>query len=249
MALVRVLDMEATGLHPGAQVCEVGHYDIDVTTRTIVSGRSYLCGVDSMPPDTRAIHHIRLEDLQGLPPYDRWCVYEEAARAGVVAFAAHSCDFEERFILGSIPMVCTYKAALRVWPDAPGHSVFALLYWLEDQGKVTYDRKLAFPPHRAGPDAYATAVLLQAIYEAGHDGKDLKRWTCEPRLLPRCPIGNWRGHRWEECDRGFLNWILGKRGTDMDPDIIWNAERELDRRHDEWLARNQLQEQQQRTLV
>lgn len=234
MALVRVIDFEATGLHPGAQVVEVGQADLNVATRRIGGLKSYLCRVESMPPDTRAIHHIRAEETAGLPPYDRWCLYEEAARDGVVAFAAHTANFEERFILGNIPLVCTYKAALRVWPDAPSHSVFGLLYWLEDQGLATYDRALAMPPHRAGPDAYATAVLLAAIYAAGHEGRDLIKWTMEPRVLPRIPIGNWRGKRWDECDRGFLQWIIGKRYSDMDPDIIWNAERELDRRDEEW---------------
>lgn len=230
MAIVRVIDMEATGLQRDAKICEVGHYDLDTETMTIGNGKTYLCRVDSMPPDTRAVHHIRAADTAAWPPYDRWCVYEEAARAGVAAFAAHTCDFEERFMLGSIPIVCTYKAALRVWPEAPAHGVFALLYWLEDQGLVSYDRVLAHPPHRAAPDAYATAHLLRRIYELGFTGKDLRQWTCEPRMLPRCPIGSWRGHPWADCDWGFLQWISNKRGTDMDPDIIWNAEREMDRR-------------------
>lgn len=244
MALIRIIDFEATGLHHDALVCEMAHCDLDTETGAINDGVDSLCRVDSMPPDTRAVHHIRAEDTWGFPPYDRWIVYEEAARAGVFCFAAHSCDFEERFLLGSIPTVCTYKAALRAFPEAPAHGVFSLLYWLEDAGLVTYDRVRAHPPHRAAPDAYATAVLLRAILAAGHTGKDLFQWTREPRLLPRCPIGNWRGHPWAECDGGFLRWILGKRGTDMDADIIWNAQRELDRRHEEWTARNQ-----ERTLV
>lgn len=147
MPLIRVLDFEATGLQPDAKVIEVGHYDLDPVAGTISNGTGYLCRVDHVPPDSRAIHHIRAEELRGLPPYDRWIVYEEAARAGVDAFAAHSADFEERYILGSIPLVCTHKAALRVWPNAPAHGVFSLLYWLEDQGLVTYDRALAYPPH------------------------------------------------------------------------------------------------------
>lgn len=242
--LVRVIDFEATGLHEGAQVVEVGQCDFDVTTRTVGLPNGYLCRVASMPPDTRAVHHIRAEDTLGFPPYDRRCLYEEAVRAGVVAFAAHTADFEARFIVGSIPLVCTYKAALRVWPDAPSHSVFGLLYWLEDQGLVTYDRQLAMPPHRATPDAYATAVLLQALYGTGVEGKDLIRFTMEPRHLPRVPIGNWRGHRWDEADQGFLRWIVGKAGTDMDPDIIWNAERELERRNEEWRRQQEAARQQ-----
>ncbi|MFL6864077.1 MAG: hypothetical protein ACJ8DZ_13870 [Allosphingosinicella sp.] len=232
--VIRVLDFEATGLHDGAEVCEVGYVDFTPRTHEISTGATYLCRVDSMPPDTRAVHHIRLEELVGLPPYDRWCLYEDAARAGIYAFAAHTCSFEERFILGPIPMFCTHKAALRVWPEAPAHGVFALLYWLEDAGLVSYDRARAFPPHRALPDAYATAVLLSAMFAAGMTGNDLRQWTAEPRVLPRVPIGNWRGRRWDEPDLGFLNWIIGKRYSDMDPDIIWNAEREVERRAEEW---------------
>jgi exodeoxyribonuclease X len=231
--VVRVIDFEATGLGPDALICEVGHCDLDPVTREISRPVNYLCRVPEMPPETRAVHHIRAEETHRSPPYDRRVVYEEAMRAGVVAFAAHTCSFEERFMLGSLPIVCTHKAALRVWPDAPGHGVFALLYWLEDQGLVTYDRARAYPPHRALPDSYATAVVLSAIYEAGHTGKDLIKWTMEPRLLPRVPIGNWRGQPWANPDDGFLRWIIGKRGSDMDPDIIWNAERELDRRQEE----------------
>lgn len=238
MGAIRVIDFEATGLQLDAKIVEVGHIDFDPVTRAIGEGRSWLCGVDSIPPDTRAVHHIRAEETRGLPPYDRWCLYEEAARAGIVAFAAHTADFEARFILGSIPLVCTYKAALRAWPDAPAHGVFALLYWLEDMGAVQYDRSRAYPPHRALPDAYATAILLRALYAAGYTGRDLIRWTMEPRLLPRIPIGNWRGRRWDEADYGFLRWIVGKEGTDMDPDIIWNARREMDRRQDEERAHN-----------
>lgn len=227
--IVRVLDFEATGLERECRVVEVGHCDFDPISRAIGRPESYLCGgIDRMPPETRAIHHIRLEELAGLPRYDRWCLYEHAARAGVAAFAAHTADFEAMHILGSIPLICTHKAALRVWPDAPSHSVFGLLYWLEDQGLVQYDRQLAHPPHRAGPDAYATAILLRAIYEAGHQGRDLMAWTREPALLPRCPLGDWRGYRWAEIETSFLEWIVRK--IHDREDVRFCAIRELDRR-------------------
>src|SRR5205085_67101 len=79
-------------------------------------------------------------------------------------------EYEERFILGSLPMFCTYKAAMRLWPDAPGkHGVMQLLYWLEDGGRLgpAFDRQRAYPPHRAGPDSYATAWLLKSMLDDG----------------------------------------------------------------------------------
>jgi len=225
--IIRVVDFEATGLEIGAAVVEVGFTDLNAATREIGQTSATLCRVAQMPPATRAIHHIRAEDTASFPPYDRRCLYEDAVRAGVYAWAAHSAQFEERYLIGSLPTFCTNKAALRLWPDAPGHSVFALLYWLEDQGRVTFDQARAHPPHRAGPDSYATAVLLKAMLDEGLTGRTLREWSAEPRIFPTCPIGDWRGRPWADCDWGFLQWILRKID---DPEIRFNAALELERR-------------------
>lgn len=226
--MIRVVDFEATGLGTDAQIVEVGFTDLNAATREIGATQSFLCRVAAMPPEVRAVHHIRAEETWAFPPYDRRCLFEEAARAGVYAWAAHNASFEERFIAGSLPMFCTYKAALRHWPDAPGHGVFALLYWLEDQGRVTLDLARAYPPHRAGPDSYASAVLLKALLDDGVSGRTLREWSAEPRILPRCPIGKYRDRPWAECDWGFLDWIL--RTIQDDPDLRFNASLEMERR-------------------
>lgn len=228
--IIRVWDLECTGLADDALVCEVGWTDLNATTREVGTTTSYLCRVPSMPPDTRAIHHIRAEDTWDLPPYDRRCVYEQAMRDGVYAWAAHSAEHEAKYMLGSLPMYCTNKAALRLWPDAPGHGVFALLYWLEDASKIEVDRARIYPQHRAGPDSYATALLLKAMLEEGVTGRTLKAWTEEPRIFPRCPIGKYRGRPWAECDWGFLDWIL--RTIFDNPDLRFNASLEMERRRD-----------------
>tara|TARA_R100000656_G_scaffold7188_1_gene8524 strand:+ start:7588 stop:8313 length:726 start_codon:yes stop_codon:yes gene_type:complete len=225
--IIRIVDFEATGLEPDALVVEVGTTDLNAATREIGETRATLCRVPAMPPEVRAIHHIRASETADFPPYDRRVLYEEAARAGVYAWAAHNASFEERYLIGPLPVFCTNKAALRLWPEAPAHGVFALLYWLEEQGRVTFDQARAHPPHRAGPDSYATAVLLKTILDEGVTGRTLLEWTCEPRMLPRCPIGDWRGRPWAEVDWGFLDWILRKID---DPDIRFNASLEIERR-------------------
>lgn len=228
MALLRVIDFETTGMTSADQVIEVGYCDFEPATQTIVGGDSYLCGAELIPPETRAVHHIRAEQVRGLPRFNRALMVEYAARAGVDAFVAHMADFEAQWLTGSIPLVCSYKAALRIWPEAPSHSNFGLLYWLEDKGLVSYEAERAQPSHRALPDAYAAATILGAIYRAGYSGKDLMRWTREPALLPRCPIGEHRGKPWAEVPQGFLDWM--RRQRDMEADLKWNAEQELDRR-------------------
>lgn len=56
----------------------------------------------------------------------------------------------------------------------------------------------------------------------------LPRWTKEPRLLPTCPLGKFRGVPWSEVEAGFLGWML--RQPTMEEDLKWNAQREITRR-------------------
>lgn len=224
-AIIRVIDFETTGMEPpAAEVCEVGFCDLRVQGKVIEPPGAYLCGVEVMPPEVRAVHHISLADCRSAPRFDA----TRLRPASVGFLAAHNAAFETKFFTPDVPMICTYKAALRVWPDAPKHSNGVLRYWLEDQGKIELLEDWAQPAHRAGPDAYVTAHVLWALLNAGATGRDLVAWTKEPALLPRCPLGKFRGQPWAAVDGGFLVWML--RQPDMEADLKWNAKRELTRR-------------------
>lgn len=224
MTIIRVIDFETTGTEPPAQVCEVGICDFNVESCAIDAPKSWLCGVASMPPEVRAVHHISLAECEGMRPFD----IGMAISPDIAAIAAHNAEFETKFFASPVPVICTYKAALRVWPDAPSHSNGALRYWLEDQGLIAPDHALTQPAHRAGPDAYVTAHILLALFNAGASGKEMVAWTKEPRLLPKCPIGKFRGQPWSEVEAGFLGWMLRQEG--MEEDLKWNARREIARR-------------------
>lgn len=226
MTILRVVDFETSGFDlPAAEVCEVGVCDFHLEDRRIDLPKTWLCAVKEMPPEARCIHHISLDDLLGALPFDPSYVNGTEHDAIV----AHSAEFETKFFTPDKPVICTYKAALRIWPDAPSHSNGALRYWLQDQGKIAPVHALTQPSHRAGPDAYTTAHILMALFDAGSTGKQMVGWTREPALLPRCPIGDpWRGKPWSEVDGGFLGWMLRK--PDMEADLKWNANRELERR-------------------
>ena len=225
MTIVRVVDFETTGTEPPeAEVCEVGVCDLFVEERRIGRPVSWLCGVKTMPPEVRAVHHILLAECTGIAPFLARTMFDET----VSVIAAHNAEFETKFFASPVPVICTYKAALRVWPDAPSHSNGALRYWLEDQGKIAPDHALTQPAHRAGPDAYVTAHILLALLNAGATGKDMVAWTKEPRLLPTCPLGKFRGQKWSEVEAGFLGWML--RQETMEEDLKWNARREIARR-------------------
>ncbi len=231
--ILRVCDVETSGMDPadGAEVCELGW--VDLLPLLGQSGwavnhftHNSLYGVTTMPPEVRAVHHITMADLYGYEPFGPGYVADMCADVDVLV--AHNCDFERRFIdAGGTPWICTYKSALRVWPEAPGHSNSVLRYWLEDQGLLSLDHDRAMPPHRAGPDAYVTAHILLALLKVA-TVEEMVEWTKSPRVLPKMPMGKWKGYSWGRIDWGYLDWILNK--SDMDSDIKWNAERELTRR-------------------
>jgi exodeoxyribonuclease X len=224
LTTIRVIDFETTGMEPPAEVCEVGLCDLDLDTRRVCAPDWWFCGVKEMPPEVRAVHHISLAECENAPPFDASRMFAEPCDA----IAAHNADFETKFFTSPVPVICTYKAALRVWPEAPSHSNGALRYWLEDQGKIAPKHELTQPAHRAAPDAYTTAHILLALFDAGHTGREMIAWTKEPRLLPRCPLGKFRDKPWSEVEAGFLGWML--RQPTMEADLKWNAEREIARR-------------------
>lgn len=227
MTVIRVIDFETTGKEPPAQVCEVGTCDLHLEEKRVdAHPAEWMCGVREMPPEVRAVHHISLAECEGWDEFDPARMFTSSHR--ISAIAAHNAEFETQFFTPEHPVICTYKAALRVWPDAPSHSNGALRYWLEDQGKITLDHVKTQPAHRAGPDAYVTAHILLALFNEGVTGKEMVAWAKEPRLLPRCPIGKFRDKPWSEVEAGFLGWMLRQEG--MEEDLKWNARREIERR-------------------
>jgi exodeoxyribonuclease X len=229
--VIRVVDFETTGMEPPAEVVEVGFCDL---TRqgdgfwTVGEPQSRLCSVAAIPPEVRAVHHISLAETEGCEPFDAARFVEDSDHCA--ALAAHNMDFENRWLRtdGVMPLICTLKAALRVWPEAPAHNNGTLRYWLEDQGLLQgIDPAACQPAHRAGPDAYVTAWILRELL-GRCTGKEMVAWTREPRLLPTCPIGKERGKKWADVDAGFLSWMTAQ--ATMEADLKWNAQRELDRR-------------------
>lgn len=232
MPRIRIFDFETTGMEPeqGAQVCEQGWCDLvnEGAGWTVDASGSRLCRVDSMPPEVRAVHHISLAECAPYEPFNAGALWSASQAAGVMIAVAHNLDFEAKFWgTPPIPLLCTYKAALRAWPKAPGHSNGVLRYWLQEQGKIAPIAERCHPAHRAEPDAYVTAWLLLALLQT-ETAADMVRWTKEPRLLPTCPIGKFRGKPWPEVEGGFLSWMLNQ--PTMEEDLKWNARRELERR-------------------
>lgn len=229
--IIRVLDFETSAMEPPeGKVIEVGTCDLvgDAGGWTIQDPISRLHGgVSAIEPGARAAHHISVRDLAGYGPFEGRDLRAQAEEDGVVVFAAHNSEYELKFFEPPVPMICTYKCALRVWPHAPSHGNGALRYWLEDSGLISPEHEKTMPAHRAGPDAYVTAHLLKAMLVT-ITANQMVAWSKLPRLLPTCPIGKFRGKPWAEVESGFMDWML--KQADMEADLKWNAQQELNRR-------------------
>lgn len=219
----RCVDMETTGLPvDGGEprgIMESGWCDLRFGI--IRAPQSVL--VDSGVPvsiEARAVHHISDEMVAGEISPDQACVMlMEDMETETDYFCAHNVDFEKKFFGGGdIKWICTYKTALRIWPEAPGHKLMELRYFLQLDDAEDFDPKLADPPHRAPADAYVCAHLLRRILQQEKiTVEQLARWSSGPALLYMCFLKKHKGTPWKDVPRDYLDWIVNKSDiTDRD---------------------------------
>lgn len=218
------LDFETTNVEPkDAKVCEAAVYGTTWEFDSLVNP-----GIP-IPAETSAVHHITDADVEGAQD---WPFVKAQLRAGLertplVFLIAHNAKYEKEILgeFADVLWICTYKCALRVWPDAPSHKNEVLRYHLgltDNRGRNGTQRS-----HSAFHDAKVThAIFCELLNHASID--DMIRWTEEPALFPKFSFGKFRGKPWSAADNGYLNWII--RQSDMDDDVKWNAQRELNRR-------------------
>lgn len=225
--IIRALDFETTGIPSEADkhaIVEIGICDLEVDDGSgetfVAEPKSILCNPGrSIPHEAMAVHHITdamVREASGNTSFIGNADY----------FAAHNADYENQFFKVPGPMICTWKVAFRLWPDAPSHSLQFLRYHLGLKASET----LSMPPHRAGPDAYVCALLMERIMQEKRASlDDMARWSSGLALLPRCPLTKHKGKKWDDVPTDYLNWIVFK-AVDMDPAVKANAKRHLSNR-------------------
>lgn len=226
--IIRVIDFETTGIptpdDPHA-IVEIGWSDVEVTDgdRTVSDPRAVLVDPERpIPIEASAVHHITRDDQNPFIVKAGIYLNDPNWLDGIDVLAAHNAAFERKFWPDAgLPWICTYKSALRLWTNAPRHTNQVLRYWLD----LAVGDHRAMPPHRAGPDAYVTALILNVMLgEATVDA--LIQWSSEPALLVRCGFGKHRGVPWSEVPRDYLDWIVRKSGMD-DEDVLHTARHHL----------------------
>jgi exodeoxyribonuclease X len=168
---IRVIDLETAGNGP-TDVCEIGWQDVELGTDgrwqvTEERGAIFVSPGRQISAETMAVHHIQDSEVAQAP------FWKEVASSilrpifPIVALAAHRAAFEQRYctprLTGGSPWICTWKCALRVWPDLPRFSNQMLRYQRMPEGLV---HEIGLPAHRAMPDAYVTAHHLRDLLNA-----------------------------------------------------------------------------------
>jgi len=229
--IFRVLDTETTGFfkkgegegQPPHEVIEAAYYDVEGVpgTHEFKVGpwaQAFFKPTRPIDIEARAAHHITDGELGcGLPQED---LTDFMHLADPMYFVAHNAEFDTGFFdTRKVLVICTYKCALRAWPDCPKHSNQVLRYYLN----LVLPPEKTEPAHRALPDAFVTANILVELLKL-YSPAQMVAWTNEPRLITKCPVGKHYGQPWSEVPVSYMNWMLG---TDFEEDVKWNIRNEL----------------------
>jgi exodeoxyribonuclease X len=225
--IIRCFDFETTGIPEGEDkhaIVEIGRCDVEQRDDGFLfcdAPGAVLCNPGRpIPPAASAVHHIVDKHVASADGHVGF-IGDDADY-----YAAHNADFEKQFWQPPKPLICTWKVALRIWPEEMHHGLQYLRYFLGLHALSIF----ADPPHRAGPDAYVCGLLVEHILK--HKlctVAEMVRWSSGPGLLTIVNFGKHKGERWEKLPDGYLNWMVD--APDMDPVRRANARFQLKRRN------------------
>jgi exodeoxyribonuclease X len=119
----RIVDLETTGTAPNDAVVEIGAVDL-VGGEIILIGSDLVPPPAPIPPQASAIHQFTDDDVSRCPRLEEVLPFymDTDRRAEVDVLVAHHWAFGAQWLgihLQGRPAICTYKAVLRLWPEAP----------------------------------------------------------------------------------------------------------------------------------
>lgn len=230
--VVRVIDVETAGhrLEDDA-VIEIGSVDVDLSAGAIFDPRESLVdpGGVEISPGARRVHRISDEMLAGAPDF----ATARSRFAGAPIYAAQRASFDRSRLALPGRWLCTYKLALRAFPEVRAHGLQSLVKYVPLDLSDVADRLRDSHAHRALYDALCTAVLLRRIAQElmprCADAADFldraERVSAEPALLARLRFGRHKHVSIREVPTDYLEWLVREPG--MDADAVFTAKHHI----------------------
>lgn len=228
---LRILDTETCGVEdPDLQIVQIATVDLVSNSPdgakgsawTLDAHRSWYVNPGRLIPcEAMGVHHTTNKMVEFEPTID--AILPLVFDGESDAFAAHNAAFDKKVVdasdetfLTAVQWVCTYKAAVTLWPEAPSHKNQVLRYFLN----LNLKQELA--PHSAIGDAIVTAHIAQRILAemSLNDWLDL---SSRPVLLPRVNFGEHAKKAWADVPVSYLDWMIYKAKGGWDPDVIHTA--------------------------
>ncbi|WP_057466080.1 3'-5' exonuclease [Pseudovibrio sp. POLY-S9] len=170
---IRAIDFETTGWmeDPKAEICEIGHTDlirvrepslfVMDTTFTNLVNPGY-----PIPEAAQQVHGITDEMVRLSVTPASAKHYLRSGMAHDSIYTAHYADFEQHFFKApDFQWICTWRCAKILYPESPRHKLSTLAGHLKLKEREGYKPELATPLHRAGPDSYLCALLVERMLE------------------------------------------------------------------------------------
>jgi exodeoxyribonuclease X len=217
-----VVDTETTGIGEKDVIVEIAIVTADDKRTTLVNPGDVPVSVEA-----RAAHHITDEELRDAPTLVQLVNrgFFEPLATPDVAIVAHNAEFDLRMLRQSglefahRPVICTWRCALHLWPEAPRHGNQHMRYFLD----LAVPSLMGAAPHRALPDAVVTRELLLRCLERA-TLEELVDYANKPVLLSTIFFGKHRGTAWADAPSDYLSWVLSR---DFDADVMYTARHHL----------------------
>lgn len=179
-----------------------------------------------IPADARSAHHISPDDVR---PGSYNCMPRAKVIENLLVVAGsripvfHNAEFDLGFLpeLKDREVICTYRCALHMYPDAPNLKNQTLRYWLGVEPRPELIAGLA--PHRGLYDSAVTLAILGKMLES-RSIDQLIDMTKHPVLLTTVRFGKYKGLSWKEVPRDYRAWMRRNGNWETDRDVMFTLD-------------------------
>ena len=223
--IYHVLDTETTGFDETVDKLVEFAYVKLKNGKIIDSFETLINPERDIPPEASAIHHLIDEDVKDAPFIGDIISDLRDNEEKIYNIVAHNAEFDYKFLKEYFPganVICTYRLAMKLWPDLPKHTNQYLRYYF----KLPCEEVKGLPAHRAKADAIVTSYLfmyeLDELFKRSKDPESITvakliEFIEKPSLLKVCKFGKHKDKLWSEVPLDYLRWML-REMKDLDRD-------------------------------